>query len=156
MTDGATDNAGVMIPPPLVYGAGLLIGLGLDYLWPLALLPDRGGYPVAFFLLAASGALIVWVLVAFRKARTSIDLRKPTTALVTTGPFRLSRNPAYVSLSLLYVSIGIGTGGVWTLGMIVPVLVAMHVTVILREERYLEGKFGEDYRRYKVSVRRWL
>ena len=57
MTDGATDNAGVMIPPPLVYGAGLLIGLGLDYLWPLALLPDRGGYPVAFFLLAASGAV---------------------------------------------------------------------------------------------------
>lgn len=156
MTDGATDNAGVMIPPPLVYGAGLLIGLGLDYLWPLALLPDRGGYPVAFFLLAASGALIVWVLVAFRKARTSIDLRKPTTALVTTGPFRLSRNPAYVSLSLLYVSIGIGTGGVWTLGMIVPVLVVMRLAVIAREERYLEAKFGEDYRRYKASVRRWL
>ena len=156
MTDGATDNAGVMIPPPLVYGAGLLIGLGLDYLWPLALLPDRGGYPVAFFLLAASGALIVWVLVAFRKARTSIDLRKPTTALVTTGPFRFSRNPSYLSLSLLYIGIGIAMDSIWVLAMIIPVVVVTHVTVIVREERYLERVFGEDYRRYKASVRRWL
>ena len=156
MTKDKADNAGVMMPPPLIYGAGLLIGLALEYLWPLALLPDRGRYPVAFIVLAASGALIAWAFVEFRKAGTSIYPRQPTVALITSGPFRFSRNPSYLSLSLLYLGIGIALDSVWVLGMIVPVLVAMHVTVILREERYLEGKFGEDYRRYKVSVRRWL
>ena len=156
MTKDEKDSAGVVAPPPLIYAAGLLIGLALDYLWPLALMPDRGRYPVAFIAIAAAGALIARIVFEFRKAGTKLDPRRPTSALVTTGPFRLSRNPAYLSLSLLYVGIGIATDGVWTLGMIVPVLVVMHVGVIFREERYLEAKFGEDYRRYKASVRRWL
>jgi protein-S-isoprenylcysteine O-methyltransferase Ste14 len=156
MTKDETDNAGVMAPPPLIYAAGLLFGQGLDYLWPLALMPDRGRYPVAFIAITAAGALIAWVVFKFRKAGTKLDPRQPTSAIVTTGPFRLSRNPAYLALSLLYVGIAIATDGVWTLGMVVPVLVTMHVGVIFREERYLEAKFGEDYRRYKASVRRWL
>ena len=156
MTKDEKDNAGVVAPSPLFYAAGLLIGLVLDFLWPLALMPDRGHYPVAFIAIAAAGALIAWVVFEFRKAGTKLDPRRPTSTLVTTRPFRLSRNPAYLSLCLLYVGIGIATDGVWTLGMIVPVLVAMHVGVIFREERYLEAKFGEDYRRYKASVRRWL
>jgi protein-S-isoprenylcysteine O-methyltransferase Ste14 len=156
MTKDEKDSAGVVAPPPLIYTAGLLIGLALDYLWPIALMPDRGRYPVAFIAITAAGALIARVVFEFRKAGTKLDPRRPTSALVTTGPFRLSRNPAYLSLSLLYVGIGIATDGVWTLGMIVPVLVVMHGGVIFREERYLEAKFGEDYRRYKASVRRWL
>ena len=91
-----------------------------------------------------------------RRARTSLDFRRPTIALVTTGPFRFSRNPSYLSLSLLYIGIGIAMDSIWVLAMIIPVVVVTHVTVIVREERYLERVFGEDYRRYKASVRRWL
>ena len=156
MTDGDKDNAGVIMPPPLIYGAGLLIGLGLDYLWPLPLLLDRGQYLVGFIIIGMSGVLIAWVLVEFGKAHTSLDVRKPTTAVVTTGPFRFSRNPAYLSLSLLFVGIAIAMDSVWVLGMLVPTLIVMHFGVIVREERYLEGKFGEEYRRYQASVRRWL
>jgi protein-S-isoprenylcysteine O-methyltransferase Ste14 len=156
MTKDEKDNAGVVAPPPFIYAAGLMIGLALDSLWPLDLLADRGRYPMAFIAIVAAGALIAWVFFEFRKAGTKLDPRRPTSALVTTGPFRLSRNPAYLSMSLLYVGIGIAIDGVWTLGMIVPVLIAMHVGVIFREEHYLEAKFSEDYRRYRASVRRWL
>lgn len=154
MTDGEQDNAGVMTPPRLIYGAGLLTGLGFDFLWPLPLLPDRGQYLVGFIMIGMSGAHVAWVLLEFSKARTSGDFRKPTTALITRGPFRLSRNPAYVSLSLLYA--GIAIDSVWVLGMLVPALIVTHFGVVVREERYLEGKFGEEFRRYKASVRRWL
>ena len=156
MTDGNKDNAGVIMPPPFIYGAGLLIGLGLDYLWPIALLPDRGRYLVGFIMIGVSGVLIARVVFEFRKAGTKLDPRRPTSAVVTTGPFRFSRNPSYLSLSLLYVGIGIAVDSVWVLGMLVPALTVMHYGVIFREERYLEGKFGEEYRRYKASVRRWL
>ncbi len=156
MTDGDKDTAGAIMPPPFIYGAGLLIGLGLDYLWPIALLPDRGRYLVGFIMIGVSGVLIARVVFEFRKAGTKLDPRRPTSAVVTTGPFRFSRNPAYLSLSLLYVGIGIAVDSVWVLGMLVPALTVMHYGVIFREERYLEGKFGEEYRRYKASVRRWL
>lgn len=62
MTDGEKDNAGVMTPPRLIYGAGLLTGLGFDFLWPLPLLPDRGQYLVGFIMIGMSGALVAWPL----------------------------------------------------------------------------------------------
>jgi len=156
MTDGDKENAEMMVPPPLVYGAGLLIGLGLDFLWPLPLLPDRGQHVVGSIMIGVSGALFAWVLFEFGKARTSVAFHKPTAVLVTQGPFRLSRNPSYVSLSLLYAGIGVAIDSVWVLGMLVPVLIVTHFGVVVREERYLEGKFGEEYRHYRASVRRWL
>ncbi|MCH7635332.1 MAG: isoprenylcysteine carboxylmethyltransferase family protein, partial [Proteobacteria bacterium] len=67
-----------------------------------------------------------------------------------------SRNPMYLALSLLYAGIGIAADGPWTLALLVPLLLVMHYGVIIREERYLERKFGDDYRRYKSTTRRWL
>ena len=92
----------------------------------------------------------------FRRARTSFDVRKPSTSLITTGPFRFSRNPIYLAMTLLQLGIGIAVDGVWILAALVRALVAMHYGVIVREERYLERKFGDAYRGYKTSVRRWL
>lgn len=154
MREAKKDNPGVIVPPPAIYGPCLLIGLALDYLRPIPVLPDRGQYLAGFILIALSFILAGWVLLYFHKAQTSFDAHKPTTAVITAGPFRFSRNPVYPSLTMLYVGIAIAADSIWILGLLAPAYLLTHYGVILREERYLEKKFGEEYRRHKASVRR--
>lgn len=59
-------------------------------------------------------------------------------------------------MGLFYLGLGAGFGSPWILGLLVPIFAVMNFGVIAREERYLEGKFGDDYRDYKARVRRWL
>ena len=150
------DAPGVFTIPPLIYVPFLAMGIVLDYLFPVPLLPNRVQYLVGFAVMAVSGLIMPFVLLEFRKARTNFNPRKPTTAIITTGPYRFSRNPSYVGLTLVYVGIGIAADSIWILGLLIPALAVMHYGVIVREERYLENKFGEEYLRYKRSVRRWL
>ena len=150
------DAPSVVTIPPLVYVPFLAMGIVLDFLFPLPLLPNRVQYLVGFAVIAVCGLIMLFVFLAFRKARTNFNPRKPTTAIITTGPYRFSRNPSYVGLTLLCVGIGIAADSIWILGLLIPAIVVMHYGVIVREERYLENKFGEEYLRYKRSVRRWL
>ncbi len=156
MNESDKDNPGVIASPPLIYLAFLLMGLALDYVWPVAVLPDRVQYTAGFAVIALSGVIIAFTLAQFRKARTNFSPFKPTTAVIISGSHRFSRNPAYLSLSLLYTGIGVTADNLWMLGLLVPTLMVMHYGVISREEQYLESKFGEEYLRYKASVRRWL
>jgi protein-S-isoprenylcysteine O-methyltransferase Ste14 len=80
----------------------------------------------------------------------------PTGVLVTTGPFRFSRNPMYLAMSSLQLGIGLWLNTVWIVALLVPILVFIHRSVIEREERYMTEKFGEPYRDYQRAVRRWL
>lgn len=75
---------------------------------------------------------------------------------MTRGPYRFTRNPGYVALALVFAGIAVLTGGVWILLMLVPTLVVIDRGVIAREERYLEESFGEEYRKYRSRVRRWI
>ncbi len=166
MNDGGTDNggtgnggkdtAGVIAPPPLIYFAFLLIGLGADRLWPVAVLPQVARYAAGIGVIALSLALVISAFRQFRRHKTSFKPHEPSTALITEGPYRYSRNPMYLALSLLYAGLSITADGPWTLALLVPLLIVMHYGVILREERYLERKFADAYRRYKSSTRRWL
>ena len=90
------------------------------------------------------------------RAHTSVDPMKPTTALVTEGAFRYSRNPIYVALTLLYVGVALLINALWILLLVVPALVVLRYGVIAREEAYLTRKFGDAYRQYTAQVRRWL
>ncbi len=152
----AKDTAGVLAPPPLIYLICLLIGIGLDYLWPFPFLPQTIQYIVGFSVIALSAILIVSVFWEFSKAKTDISPYKPTTAIITTGPFGYSRNPAYISLTMLFIGIAIVADSLWILLMAVPAVLIIHQFVILREEAYLERKFSDEYRNYKAAVRRWL
>jgi protein-S-isoprenylcysteine O-methyltransferase Ste14 len=149
------DTPGVIAPPPAIYAAALATGFGLEALLPSASLPGLR-WPLGGALLLAGLALAASFFSAFRRARTPIDVRRPTTSLVTTGPYRLTRNPGYLSLALIYAGIAVVTGALWTLALLVPALVLVDRGVIRREERYLEAKFGDEYRRYKRRARRWL
>ena len=87
---------------------------------------------------------------------TSANPRRPTAAIVTTGPFRFTRNPLYLSLTLIVVACACFADSLIMLLLTVPLVATLQLGVILPEERYLERKFGDDYRRYRAEVRRWL
>lgn len=150
------DSPGVSFPPPFVYLGFLLLGIAMEWLWPIGL--GVGGWQpwVGGLLILLGLALIVAGLLKLRRAGTSVHPNEPTVVLVTDGPWRYTRNPLYLALALIYLGIAIAAESVWAIVLIVPALFVIRYAVIGREERYLEAKFGDDYRRYKVAVRRWI
>jgi protein-S-isoprenylcysteine O-methyltransferase Ste14 len=146
-----------MYRPPIIYLAAIAGGLALHRAWPW---PLPAGGPVRPLL---GGALVVTSLLLlglsvrrFRAAGTPVPARKPTTAIVRTGPYRFSRNPIYLAFSLLQLGIAIWAGSWWLVATLAVALAIIHYVVVPREERYLEARFGAEYRDYKAAVRRWL
>lgn len=150
------DTAGVLLPPPVIFLAGLAIGSAAEWIWPAPLLPQAVQYAVGFALMGVSAVIAALGFREFARHRTPVDPQKPTEAIIATGPYRYSRNPLYLSLGLLYAGIAIAVDGIWLMVMLVPVLIVLHYGVILREEAYLERKFPDAYPAYKARVRRWL
>ena len=156
METESQDHAGRIAPPAFIYLIALAIGLLVHWLYLVQVLPTPFTIGIGLLLIAASGPIVISALRAFSRAKTTFLFRKPTSALVTDGPYRFSRNPGYVSLTLLYGSIGFLVNSLWVLLMAVPAVTVIHFGVIKREERYLEAKFGDEYREYKTAVRRWV
>ncbi len=146
------------VPPPLVaLGTAIVMWLAFkDAPAPEALAPFR-----AFALTAAmqlSAVVVIAALASFWRVRTSINPLKPERAshLVTTGIYRFTRNPMYLSLLLLLISYTIRLGSLPA--VLGPIAFAVYVTRfhIAPEERALEAKFGAEFLEYKRRVRRWL
>ena len=91
----------------------------------------------------------------FRRIGTHARRSQPTLALATNGAFTRTRNPMYVGGSLALLGISIGFAIDWVLLLLVGSLPLVHYGIILPEERYLERKFGDEYRRYKTKVPRY-
>ncbi len=152
-----SSGPGITVPPPVIYLAALLVGIGLQRLWPMAPFPVPWSYVAGAVLPLLAIVIMPPVLLRFRRAGTPFfDVRKCASALITDGPYRFSRNPSYVALTLLYVGLGVILNNAWVLLLLIPVLLVIQFGVVLREERHLEAVFGEEYMRYKSSVRRWL
>ncbi|MFQ5606544.1 MAG: methyltransferase family protein [Candidatus Zixiibacteriota bacterium] len=155
-TENTKENPGVITLPPFIYLAGLIAGIALDFLYPLSFIPSPLSHYIGWPLIALAIGLVNYGVKTMRAAGTHEDVRRPDTALVTGGPFRYSRNPLYISLTVTYCAIAILVRTLWPLLLLPIVMAFMHSGVILREERHLERVFGEDYLRYKARVRRWL
>lgn len=157
-TDMSTsaDSPGVIVRPPLLYLGGVILLLALRWLWPAPILTDAtpGRWAGGVLAVAALG-LGLWAVATMRAAGTNVDPGKASTAIVTEGPFGFTRNPIYVGLAVLFFGVTLIVDSWWGIAVLVPLLAVMHVGVVRREEAYLEGKFGEAYRRYKASVGRY-
>lgn len=154
------DIAGVVAKPPYIYGGALLVGGVAGRLLPVIAWPADWPTDTAriagLALLAVGVLLMVAGVLTFKRYGTPVPTDQPTTTLVTTGVYGVSRNPLYLALTALYLGIGLLLPSLPVLVLVLPVLVVMRYGVIAREEAYLEGKFGEAYRAYKARVRRWL
>ena len=152
------DVPGVIAPPPFIFLGFLVAGwLGGQALGvPGFPLEPMGRKAVAVALIVGGFALEIWAVGLFRRAGTNPLPYSPSTALVVEGPYKFTRNPMYLGFAITYLGLALGLDSPLALALLVPCLLVMQWGVIGREERYLEARFGEPYRDYKRSVRRWL
>ena len=153
---GERDAPGVIAPPPLVYLGALGVGLVLDWLLPSASIPAALRWPLGAALILGGAMLMLTFVGAFRRARTHVDPYRPTTAIVTSGPYRFTRNPGYLGMAFIGAGIAVLAEALWVFLPLALAVLVIDRGVIAREERYLERKFGEEYLAYRRSVRRWI
>lgn len=157
-----TGTAGVVARPTLLFPAVLLLGFISDHLLRLPFPVQRIGLvhwisaAIAGFMILIGVALFKAAVSNFSRAATPLPTSKPARALVTTGIYHWTRNPIYLAFFLVYLGIGIAVRSSWILILILPLAMVIHYGVVIREEAYLERRFGDAYRDYKGRVRRWL
>ena len=147
-----------VIPPPLYFLFCLLLGGSLQLLRPVELAgyAFRTGMTIGLVMVAAAGMLGGWALIVMTRAGTPVEPWKIPVHLVTSGPFRLTRNPLYLTLTLVLASIAVMANSAWLTGAAILLAFLLDGLVIRREERVLVSVFGREYTEYTSRVRRWL
>ena len=153
---GAHDRPNIPVLPPVVYLTAILLGVGLQRVWPVPVSSWTVTKWLGAALVVLSIGTALWAVREFRRWKTPFRVDRATTSLVQTGPFQYTRNPGYAALSGVQLGMAGYFNNLWMLVTLVPAVVVISRAVIAREERYLERKFGEAYTKYKESVRRWL
>jgi protein-S-isoprenylcysteine O-methyltransferase Ste14 len=150
-------GADVRLHPPALFLGAVLLGIALHWLWALEFASGSSlRIALGVALLCGGVALLASALRVFHRIGQHPDPRKPTPVIACDGPYRFTRNPMYLGGSLIQLGLGIALGNAWILLLLVPALALIHHRVIVPEEAYLEERFGEEYARFKASVRRWI
>ena len=150
-------NAPIWPKPPVVALIFVLCGLALDQLMPLGVKPiPRENMLIGSVIIACSVAVAALAARELFQARTTILPGKPANAFVTSGVFRRSRNPIYLSFVLFLLGLGVATANPWMFFLAPFLALYLRVGVISREETYLRRRFGEEYSAYRRKVRRWF
>jgi protein-S-isoprenylcysteine O-methyltransferase Ste14 len=154
--DRPLDNPGVIAFPPFIWLVNAVISVLVHLFIRLPIMSYRFGLVCGIVFIILAPTLALSALITMKAAGTNVDPAKPALTIVRDGPFRFTRNPMYLALCLLQVALGFFLNDWITLLFVVPLALIFHYGVILREERYLTGKFGEPYLQYKRTVRRWI
>lgn len=147
------------LPPPLLFVVPLVVGLRVNAAHPLPLVPASQAWALRAFgvaFIAASVVLAASAIGLFVRRRTTIVPHHRSRALVTSGPFRLTRNPMYVALTCGFVGACLFANALSPLFFLAIPLLYLHFITIPREERLLREAFGAEYGAYASRVRRWV
>jgi protein-S-isoprenylcysteine O-methyltransferase Ste14 len=153
------DHSQVVVFPPVIPLSGFVLGVLLGLVRPVTPLGPASQTVARLagtVVLAVGAAGFAWMIVTMKKAGTPIHNSETPTALVETGPFRLTRNPMYLFGATAYAGLALLLAQWWSLALLPVVLVVTHYGVVLREEAFLARRFGSTYDRYRLRVRRWL
>jgi protein-S-isoprenylcysteine O-methyltransferase Ste14 len=158
MTVPNKDGAKVRFPPPLVFLGAIVLGVIVQHkAMPLSLVFARGLRLAAAVLILACGvSLVASARILFKRTGQNPIPWKPTPELILQGPYRFTRNPMYVGVTLFVIGLGLAVNNLWISLFAAPALLVVHFIAVLPEERYLAAKFGESYRSFLGQVRRYL
>ena len=158
MSVSPPDHAGVRVPPPLIFLGLVILGPLVDRLFGIG--PLHIAQPVrsiVVILLVTSGLAIVLAAIRnFARAGTRVEPWAPSSAIVSDGIYRFTRNPMYIGMALVMLGLALIIASPASIVMVGLASLIVDLFVIRREEAYLEAKFGDEYRAYRMRVRRWL
>jgi len=154
-TDRA-DHPDVIALPPIIFLGCAVLGSLLQFIFPIRVMRYSVSLSLGVVLAVLSASLAIWAVRVMSAAGTNVRPDRPALTIVRSGPYRFTRNPMYLSLCLLQLALGLVLDGWIPLLFTIPLILILHFGVILREESYLEAKFGEQYLALKREVRRWI
>jgi protein-S-isoprenylcysteine O-methyltransferase Ste14 len=151
-------GAQVRFPPPLIFLGCILLGVACEYVVAPAPVPVARAIStiVGLFVLMAGFGFIASARILFSRTGQNPIPWKPSPALILKGPYRFTRNPMYLGVTLFELGLGLTVNNLWISLFAVPALVTVHFIAVLPEEKYLSEKFGESYKVYLAQVRRYL
>ena len=157
-TSSAEHGAAVRFPPPLIFLIWTVVGVVVHYS------VARAPIPVERMISAVGGVLILLVGVGiiasarmhFTRTGQNPIPWKPSPELILEGPYRFTRNPMYVGVTLMQIGLGVAFNNFWIVMFAPLALLINHFVAVLPEERYLSEKFGDSYKRYLTQVRRYF
>src|SRR5581483_5839075 len=158
MTVPNEGGAQVRFPPPIVFLGAIVLGVIVHRMAvPLSLLMVPAlRAPAGVVILACGVSLVVSARILFTCAGQNPIPWKPTPELILQGPYRFTRNPMYVGVTLFVVGLGLTVNNIWISLFAAPTLLVVHFIAVLPEERYLAEKFRESYRNFHAQVRLML
>jgi protein-S-isoprenylcysteine O-methyltransferase Ste14 len=156
--NSAERGANVRFPPPLVFLSAILLGVGFRYVVTPAPVPAARAISVVggILIIMAGLGIIASARILFSRTGQNPMPWKPSPELILKGPYRFTRNPMYLGVTLFEIGLGLAVNNLWISLFALPALATVHFIAVLPEERYLSGKFGESYKNYVVRVRRYL
>lgn len=149
------DPAEILAPAPVLALVAFGCGVGFHLLRPVGLLPSPANYAVGGVLVAVGAGVLAWGIRTMRGIDMSPDHADEPPTLITSGPFRYSRNPLYLGVTVVYAGLTAILDSVWPV-LPLAVLVWYFDRVARREEAYLRERFGDEFEAYAEDVRRWL
>ncbi len=154
----ARDNAGVKIPPPMIYAAFFGLASLMQSIFPISFkaMESRDFHFAGWLLILGTLIITLPGLWRFWHSKNTLITVKPASSLQTTGIYSFTRNPMYLGLLLLYAGLSCFSGNCWTLVFLPLVFMVIQNYVIRREEKYLDRAFAEEYREYRNKTRRWI
>jgi protein-S-isoprenylcysteine O-methyltransferase Ste14 len=150
------DHPGVPIAPPLLFAIPILVAFALEWFFPTSFVQGAIRWTLGALILVTGIAVGGSGFITQKRAGTDPIPFNPSTCIVVHGAYRFSRNPMYVGFALLTLGLAFLIDSAWLL-LVLPIALALtDRLIVVREERYLERKFGDEYLEYKRRVRRWL
>ena len=145
--------------PPIIYAAAILIGALSKFVLPTPWIESPGSdflFAIGVLIIVTGLTLDIRAMQTLHAAKTTILPIKGADHLVTSGPFKISRNPIYLGNTLLTFGAGLVFGIIWFLPLAFIAALLTSKLAIEREEAHLSAKFGKNWRDYAQKVRRWF
>jgi protein-S-isoprenylcysteine O-methyltransferase Ste14 len=155
-SDNRVPTPNIPTYPFLIFGAPVLIGLVIHFMWGVDFLPPAAALISGLILLTAGAALGMWSVWTMLSQGEHPEPSRPTEKLLINGPFRFSRNPSYLALLISAIGLGLGLSSIPILISVPAGFALLALWVVPAEERYLAALFGDEYREYQRRVRRWV